>query len=69
MARARLRDRHQNNLMKKLQILKDQQGVKEELADAEQPSTSRVKDEPAEQSEESRTTREATDDENDDEDR
>ncbi|XP_059474217.1 splicing factor Cactin isoform X2 [Neocloeon triangulifer] len=41
MARARLRDRHQANLRKKLQILKEQQEVKEEPEDDyEEPSTS-----------------------------
>jgi hypothetical protein len=66
MARARLRDRHQNNLLKKLQILKDQQFVKDEPAEEEesQPSTSRVKEEPGEPSEDSRPATINTDEDN-----
>lgn len=40
MARARLRDRHQENLRKKLQVLKAEQGVAEEKEGENQPSTS-----------------------------
>lgn len=40
MARARLRDRHQENLLKKLQVLKAEQGVAEEREGENQPSTS-----------------------------
>ena len=40
MARARLRDRHQENLRKKLQVLKAEQGVTVEDDDINQPSTS-----------------------------
>jgi hypothetical protein len=68
MARARLRDKHQNNLMKKLLLLKNQQGVKEELGDEQRPSTSTVKDEPTQIiSEDSRNTKGTSEDENDDE--
>jgi hypothetical protein len=68
MARARLRDKHQNNLMKKLLLLKNQQGVKEELGDEQRPSTSTVKDEATQIiSEDSRNTKGTSEDENDDE--
>lgn len=40
MARARLRDRHQENLLKKLQVLKAEQGVAEEEGADQMPSTS-----------------------------
>lgn len=43
MARARLRDRHQENLKKKLQVLRDQQGVSKEL---ENPRQSSVEENP-----------------------
>ena len=68
MARARLRDKHQNNLMKKLLLLKNQQGVKEELGDEQNPSTSAVKDEATQIiSEDSRNTKGTSEDEIDDE--
>lgn len=35
MARARLRDRHQDNLRKKLEVLKAEQGVEEEEGEGE----------------------------------
>lgn len=44
MARARLRDRHQENLRKKLQVLKAEQGVTVEDEDINQPSTSSAHD-------------------------
>lgn len=40
MARARLRDRHQENLLKKLQLLKAEQGVDTEKTEPNEPSTS-----------------------------
>lgn len=67
MARARLRDRHQNNLMKKLLLLKNQQGVKEEQGDDSRPGPSGVKDEPIQISEDSRNTKGTSEDEDDDE--
>lgn len=42
MARARLRDRHQENLRKKLQVLMAEQGVAIEDEDMNKPSTSAV---------------------------
>jgi hypothetical protein len=44
MARARLRDRHQDNLHKKLQMLKAQQGMPEEQ-DTSAAGPSRIKQE------------------------
>lgn len=67
MARARLRDRHQNNLMKKLLLLKNQQGVKEEQGDDPRPGPSGVKDEPIQINEDSRNTKGTSEDESDDE--
>jgi hypothetical protein len=54
--------------MKKLLLLKNQQGVKEELGDEQRPSTSTVKDEATQIiSEDSRNTKGTSEDENDDE--
>lgn len=41
MARARLRDRHQENLKKKLEVLKAQQRMEESQYDPEEGSSSR----------------------------
>ncbi|CAB3374237.1 Hypothetical predicted protein [Cloeon dipterum] len=70
MARARLNDRHQANLRKKLMILKEQQGVKEEPeSDSEQAGPSTVKEEEQGQNEDSRASRITSEDDNDEDSR
>lgn len=56
MARARLRDRHQENLKRKLELLKAEQGV-EETEPTESKSVIEVKEEPNEEVPESRYMR------------
>ena len=65
MARARLRDRHQENLRKKLQVLKAEQGVSVEEEGLNQPSTSAAPDMKAERDRESEVEQgNSTDDDN-----